>query len=157
MTVEVGVNSYVTVAEATAYFAARYGYGSWVAETNKEGALVSATQILDNYCDWYGYPVADDQALAFPRFAIDWEDDGLVPQEIKDAQYEIAYLIITQGSLNQRGDDALEEMKAGSVSMKFKARATGNPLVNALVDSLLLPFGICSGSGSTKVIPLQRC
>ena len=157
MSVTVGENSYVTVVEATAYFAARYGYGAWVAETNKDGALISAAQILDHYCEWYGYPVADDQSLAFPRFAIDWEDDGLVPQEIKDAQCEVAFLIITQGSLNQRPDDSLEEMKAGSVSMKFKAKAGGNPLTNALVDSLLLPFGICSGSGSTRMIPIERC
>jgi hypothetical protein len=149
----VGTNSYVTAAEATTYFAARYGYGTWVAEVNKDAALISAAQVLDNYCQWYGYPVVESQALAFPRYP----DADPVPQEIKDSQCEIAFLIVTQGSVNQKADDSVEELKAGSVSLKFKATQKGNPLINLLVDSMLLPYGMCAGSGSTKLIPIERC
>lgn len=153
MPVVVGTNSYVTSAEATTYFADRYGYDAWVAEANKDGALISAAQILGNYCQWYGYPVVEEQALEFPRYP----DADPVPQEIKDSQCEIAFLIITQGSVSQKADDAIEELKAGSVSLKFKATQKGNPLTNSLVDSLLLPYGLCSGSSSTKLIPIERC
>jgi len=153
MPVVVGTNSYVTVAEATTYFADRYGYGAWVAEVNKDAALISAAQVLDNYCQWYGYPVAEDQVLEFPRYP----DAEVVPQDVKDSQCEIAFLIVTQGSVNQKSDDSVEELKAGSVSMKFKATQKGNPLTNVLVDSMLLPYGMCSGSGSTKVIQVERC
>lgn len=151
MPITVGVNSYVTEAEALAYFAERFGYSSWVAEAKKVEALISATQILDVYCEWYGYPIDDDQPLAFPR----GPDSTTVPIAIKNSQCEIAYLISTTGSTNIDPDDALEILKAGSVQFNFKATSPQNPIVNKLVEKMLKPYGMCSG-GSTKLIPMER-
>jgi hypothetical protein len=153
MSATVGVNSYVTVAEATAYFAARYGFSAWPAEAAKDAALVSATQVLDNYAVWFGDKVDESQLLAFPRDP----DANPVPQEIKDSQCEIAYLITRQGSASQTPEDALSKLVAGSVELEFKALAKGNPVVNTLVDSMLAPYGVVKGSGSTKQIPIYRC
>lgn len=152
MTATVGTNSYVTEAEATAYFADKYGYTSWVAETNKDGALVSACQQLDNTCQWYGDKVASSQVLEFPRYP----DAYPVPQGVKDAQCEIAYNIVATGSTTTEADNPLSELKAGSVSFKFEVKSASNPIVNDLTNRLLRPFGLCPGNGGTKTIPLLR-
>lgn len=152
MPIIVGTNSYVTEAEADAYFSERFGYPSWDTEANKVQALVSATQVLDLYCEWYGWPLDEDQLLAFPRGPNSEE----VPLAIKNAQCEIAYSIAVTGSVNQVPDDAVEMLKAGSVQLQFKTSTPHNPIVNTLVDKMLKPYGMCSGSGSTKLIPIER-
>ncbi len=146
-----GVNSYVTAAEATAYFSDKFGYGSWTAFVAKDDVLVSARQILDSQCQWYGEKSDSIQPLAFPRIP----DADPVPQEVMDAQCEIAFAISVAGSTTTDGGDALEELKAGDVSLKFKATKTANPLVNDLTKSLLSQFGLCSGKG-TRIIPIER-
>jgi len=153
MALVVGGNSYVNEAEATAYFDERYGYSKWAAEADKEAAIVSAAQPLDLQCSWFGDKVDDAQDMEFPRTP----DADPVPQEIKDAQCEIAYAIVDEGSTGTVSDDPVSELTAGPVTLKFKASATlgGNPLINSLTSKLLVQFGICSsGSGSTKIIPI---
>ena len=147
MTLEVGTNSYVTVAEADAYFADLYDRDKWASEANKEGALISATQQLDLLCDWYGWKSDADQVLEFPRVP----DADPVPQAVKDAQCEIAYAIIDAGSVSTEGGDPLAELKAGSVTLKFDPKATSNPIINDLTIKLLAPYGRCSFGGSVRL------
>jgi len=140
MAIIVGTDTYVTVLEADAYFAARYGYDSWALldEATKEQALVSAFSQMNAMCAWY-----------FDMF-------DPYPQNIKDAQCEIAFAITVTGSTSTDGGDPLTELKAGSVTLKFDAGSSGNPLVNDLTSSLLADYGMCSGSGSTKLVPMER-
>lgn len=154
MTAIVGTNSYVDVAEAGAYFADTYDADKWEAETNKDGALVSAAQQLDLMCEWFGYPSADDQTLAFPRLP----DADPVPQAIKDAQCQIALNISQTKSTSTDSGDPLSEMKAGSVTMKWEvsAGASSNPLTNDQIQGLLKPYGFCQGGGSTTLTPILR-
>ncbi len=152
MTIEVGTNSYVTVVEADAYFAAGYDFPKWDSEPNKEGALVSAAQQLDVQCIWAGDPCDADQAMSFPRTP----DCPEIPQNIKNAQCEIAYRIVDTGSTQTDTGDPLTEIKAGSVTIKFKASSPGNPLINTLTNKLLSGYGLCSGSGSTTIVPIVR-
>lgn len=154
MSATVGVNSYVTVEEATTYYAARYGFDAWAASTFKDAALVSAAQVLDNYATWFGDKTDYAQPLQFPRVGIDHAD---VPEEVKDAQCEIAYLIITNQSTSQVADDPLTSLKAGSLALSFNAVKKRNPLISPLVESLLMEFGLSSGGGATKIIPVYRC
>jgi len=138
--ITVGVDTYVTVLEADAYFSARYGYESWalLAETIKEQALVSAFSQMNAMCRWF-----EDMSDPYP-------------QDVKDAQCEIAYAITVTGSTSTDGGDPLTELKAGSVTLKFEAGSTNNPLVSDLTSSLLADYGLCSGSGSTKLVPIWR-
>ena len=152
MAITVGTDTYVTVAEADAYFAARYGFDSWTSldTPTKEKSLASATQILDLSCAWYGSKVVSDQLLAFPRLP----DADPVPQAVKDAQCELAFNINSTGSTSTVGDDPLEGLKAGSVAFDFKAGSKSNPLTNSTIVGLLTPYGLCSGSGPTKLVPI---
>lgn len=143
----IGTNSYVTEAEATAYFSDKYGYSKWTTESNKDKALISARQQLDLLCNWYGEKSEPDQVPEFPNTYI-----SPTPQDIKDAQCEIAYAIVDTESVSTDADDALTELKAGSVNMKFKATAVRNPLVNDLVMKLVAPYGSCSTGGAIDVV-----
>lgn len=66
-------NSYVDIDTANDYYTIR-GYPIWFSETItddiKQSVLVSATLFVDNYYNWAGLPVYDDQALSFPRTGI---------------------------------------------------------------------------------------
>ena len=150
--ITVGTDTYVTVAEADAYFLARFGYDKWAPLDNavKEQALVSATQQLDTLCTWHGDKVDDDQLLAHPRtFYTD-----PVPVAVKDAQCEIAYFIVDLDTVSTQADPELESLDAAGKLSWFQGKVRGNQLVNPLVTKLLSPYGLCSGSGSTSVIPM---
>lgn len=145
--------SYNTPTEATEYFAARYGYDLWppLTEEQQQQALTSAQQQLDNMCFWYGDPTDPEQDNAFPR-----NGATEVPQDVKDAECEIAYSIVSTNSTSTTSGDPLTELTAGSVTLKFDAGTSNNPLVNDLTTKLLAPYGLCSGGGSTTIIPMER-
>lgn len=145
---------YNTNAEADTYFSARFGFDLWGAltEPQKSMSLFSANQILDNLCDWYGDKTVEDQTNEFPR-----DGETVVPEKIKQAELEIAYNIISTNSVNTNPGDPLEELKAGSVSLKFKVETKGaNPLVNDLTRALLKNYGICFFGGSSRNVRLIR-
>lgn len=150
MPFEVGVNSYISVTDADAYFLDRYGYPLWSSEDDptKEVLLVSSTQALDNMCTWY-HTVHDDDNLAFSSFSE-------TPQEIKDALCEIAYKMLESGSPSTETDDPLESLKAGPVELRFKASTPSSPLKSDLIMSLLGKYGMCGGIGGTKVVNIVR-
>ena len=68
MALVLGTNSYVTLEQADAYFDTRLDAGAWVNadSDDQESALVTATQILDNY-HYIGVAVSSAQSLAWPR------------------------------------------------------------------------------------------
>lgn len=63
-----GANTYVSQADADAYFSDRAN-ASWAAATNdaKAAALIQATQYLDARYTFKGQPLLDSQPLAWPR------------------------------------------------------------------------------------------
>jgi len=148
---------YNSIADANAYFAARYGFNKWgaLSDVVKESALVSANQILDSLCVWTGYKTSESQEFAFPR-----NGETVAPDAVLFSECEIAYLIIDNESVSTDSGDSVSELKAGSVSLKFNAISkAGNPLVNGLVKTLLSPLGVCDfnlGTGASKTIPIYR-
>jgi hypothetical protein len=144
---------YNSTADADAYFAARYGYSKWTPLTSgqKTQALTSAQQELDLQCDWYGYPTDPDQTVAFPR-----DGETVVPDEVKAAECEIAYAIVDGGSASSEASDLLEQLSTRSVTLQFKVGGKKNPLVSEKTTKLLKPYGLCGGSGSTRLVPIMR-
>ena len=154
MAIVVGTDTYLTVADSDTYFASRYGFDDWagLGTTVKEQALVSATQLLDLMCDWYGVKVDDAQALAFPRYP----DATPVPQEVIDAQCEIAFAITASGSTSTTGEQKLKSLEAAGNLEWYEGKDYTNPLVSDLTYSLLAQFGTCTGTGSTTMIDVGR-
>lgn len=148
---------YNTNEEADAYFSARYGYDLWVPldENQKTQALTSAQQMLDIMCVWSGEPTDPEQDYAFPR-----DGETEVPEDVKNAECEIAYNVVAQGNTSTEAGNPLSKLKAGSVELNWEADTMPtNPIVNDLTKTLLRPYGLCDfdlGSGTTKQIPSYR-
>jgi hypothetical protein len=100
-------NSFVTLAEAETYMEARLNATLWDAATEdtKNRALVEATREID-VLSYIGRSADDTQALSWPRqWAINPDDPDYnyflttdVPQRIKNAQMELAFQFIKQGT-----------------------------------------------------------
>lgn len=155
MGLEVGVNSYLDVAAANAYFADRYGAEDWdgLGDTDKAKVLISAAMALDGGYNWAGYPTDPDQPLAFPR---DAETD--VPQKIKNAQAEMALAIVAAGSPTAAPEGVeLSALEAGSVKLTYNTDRATRPqtgLKNDIINGLVKEW--TTGTGSTKSIPMER-
>jgi len=69
MSLIVGVNSYVSVADADAYFAERLHSSRWenASPAEKEKALIMATRSLDAAFNFFGVVADESQKLAWPR------------------------------------------------------------------------------------------
>jgi len=104
-TVVADSNSYVTVAEADAVLAEDIAIGAapWnlLDEDNKEEFLLIATRFLEIRFRWYGLPTVAGQSLQWPRTRnFDIKGDvilpGTIPQQLKDAQIELARYFTTE-------------------------------------------------------------
>lgn len=144
----VGTNSYVTVTEATTYFALRLDSTEWTdaTETEKDAALAMACKAIDRL-PWAGYKYQPDtQVLAFPRvdaFANGdyWLNLGVVRQQVKDAQCEEALAI-----LRHQADTRLELMRVGltgamidGASEQYRSDA-GQGLLSVQAKEFLRPW-----------------
>lgn len=122
-------NSYVSVEEADAYFAARLQTGPWDAladdEEGKKRALIAATRRLDQE-QFRGRPAkplvgsagsGPKQALKWPRWATLDDDTALdtaeIPGIVKDATCEEALALLAAAA---DGDDLLADSGLESVS-----------------------------------------
>lgn len=122
-------NTYVTVAEADAYWADR-NQSLWAAlsPAEKEASLVIAAQYLEWNFDWLGSRInSTTQAMVWPRWLPDGLDSDLrfinsnvIPPRVKFAQIELAYLQ-SQGELQPNTDvgGLPIEVQLGPLSVKY--------------------------------------
>lgn len=87
-------DSYVTEVEYLDYALKR----GWSVSTGAEASLRTARLYLDNAYSWRGLKQTDAQALPWPRTINEYVDGyavptDAIPQAIKDAQCEMAYLV----------------------------------------------------------------
>jgi len=95
-----GANAYVTVAEFRTYHNDRGNDFSAYSLTDIEGAIVRATDYLDTRFTFVGYRTSLPQRTAWPRMDAEDADEndvsGTIPQEIKDACCEYAFIALSQ-------------------------------------------------------------
>lgn len=157
LTVETGAivenaDSYVTLAVYQAYGTAR-GWTLGDADADDEVNLRRAFDALNRKWEYRGEPVDEDtQVGAFPRYIIKSRFEYVtpaneIPQKIKDAQCELAYLI-------QSGLDVFSTIsksttkdfiKVGPITIDEETLPTGGERVRA-VEGLLRPF-LKAGAG----------
>lgn len=154
MAVSKGVNSYVTVAEADAYFANRVDADAWLAanDAKKGQAVVTATSMLDEMT-WAGTVISDAQQLAFPRVCeyfdpkagtILYLTGDIVPDRVIRATYELAlHLLLNNGILNDVG--GVESISIGSIGLSNLQTAARVPYT---VRQIIKPLLINSGSNA---------
>lgn len=134
-------NSYVTVAEAEAYLAARFGGSPFVDADDEDQkiALVQATNEIDRN-RFHGRKNAITQALEFPR-AYPYVEESAptsVPRKVKLATFEHAlYLLVNKatGGANRRQKlqaEGVQAFSVGDMSETFVAGGGGAGMEQAL-------------------------
>lgn len=140
-TLIVGVNTYVSLADANAIAGARLFTAAWDATTDatRAKALATATALLDRR-RWQGRPLAPAQALAWPRvpercpagypLATD------VPDAILTATVELAIHLLGTGE--HAGAPVMQRMLGDSLTMYFPTIADEYPKhIRRLIEPLL--------------------
>ena len=153
-----GTNSYVTTAEADAYFLDRIDVADWSAATPevKDRALVTATTILENIA-WAGSVVSDTQSLAFPRSGHYFDprlgsntsfDEETVPDRIVKATMELAYhLILNDGLLDSEG--SVKDLTVGGSQSGIVLKSIRKPsILPPMVNNLIQPIRVNNGANS---------
>jgi hypothetical protein len=147
-----GTNSYVTVAEADAYFEDRLDIAAWssASSVQKSQALVTATRMLDEL-EWTGVAVSESQPLAFPRSGAYYDpklgmdvnfNESTPPTRIVQATYELAYhLLNNDGLLDDTG--SVKNLTVGSISLELVIGA--NKMPNT-IRKLIKPLQGSNGS-----------
>lgn len=151
MAVQLNVNSYVTVADADAFFADRLDVTAWqTADGNTRGqSLITATQMLDGMA-WSGTAVNVNQPLAFPRVteyfdpkvgSVVYLDGSVVPQRIIRASMELAYhLLNNDGLLDTTGN--VRNISVGSIKIEGIQPVSKFPMqVRNIIKPLLVNAG----------------
>ena len=161
---QVGINSYVSLAQAEDYFSDRIDAAAWTEADDalKEQALVTAAKQL-NLTRWVGTIADKSQSLAFPRIGTYFEplynenvkmDGTSVPQRIVTANMEQAYHIMNNdGILDSSGSPdrikvdviEIEGLQSGSAVIPAVS-ATVSDLISPLLYSSNLATGRAAGS-----------
>ena len=161
-------NSYVTLADAEAYFETVPSSSNWDDKTDdqKNRALISATRWIDAL-SFYGDRCTETQALKWPRE--DYKVDGielactLIPVGIEVATYELARALAndTDAIIGSTGTTGLyDEVELGELKVKYKDSSTTPGMVNNVFDvypwlqSYLGPY--CIGGATNYAVRLFR-
>ena len=135
-------NSYVTLAEADAYFETVPSSTQWdnKQDDKKNRALIAATRWIDSFV-FFGDRCDHGQALKFPRNNYQVDDVELacsaIPNNIKYAQYELARALANDtdamtGNVGTSGNIA--EAKLGDLEVKYNVASQGTGSVNNIMD-----------------------
>lgn len=132
-------NSYVTLADANAYFETVPNSASWIDKTDdqKNRALISATRWIDTL-NFYGDRCDAGQSLKWPR--TNYEVDNItltctvIPNDIKYATYELARALAndTDAITNTESDpdELYQEVTLGDLKVRYKDNKVENPINN---------------------------
>jgi hypothetical protein len=150
-------NSYVTLAEAAAYFEGRLPSTAWdAASAYQLKALVTACRRIDREM-FPGQQATKTQALQFGRYGVysPYGDQYLpteIPAVLKDAQCELAYSYVVDPTVDPAASldtSTLSSVSVGPLAVSFRdfGAFASTPLPQTVRDLL---NKLC-GSSSTKV------
>lgn len=135
-------NSYVTLAEANAYFETVPNSSTWDDKTDdqKNRSIISATRWIDSL-NFYGDRCDTSQALSWPRNNYHVDRIELtcseIPTEIKYATYELARALAndTDAITGNTGTTGLyDEVKLGELQVKYNKQSQATGTVNNVFD-----------------------
>lgn len=150
-------NSYVTVAEATAYFGDSFGKGLWASasEPDRESLVITASRMLDQYILWIGEKTSEDQGMEWPRKGTKYADD-IVPSKVKYATYELAYYILENNGVSF-SNQAIDSVKVGPISVDFTANSV-DAGIPSFIENLVGDLGspIIVGNQTVRMARMER-
>ena len=161
-------NSYVTLADADAYFETVPDFTDWASKSTdqKNRALISATRWID-VLSFYGKRCSETQALKWPRE--DYKVDGielactLIPFGIEVATYELARALAndTDAITGSTGTTGIyDQVELGELKVRYKSSSMTPGVINNVFDvypwlqSYLGPY--CIGGATNYAVRLFR-
>jgi hypothetical protein len=156
VTIIVGQNSYVSVADFNDYMSGRFGADAIGAVTDVTALIATAARELDlMICG--SVKATADQKMLFPILG----GGGVIPDNVKAAQCELAIAIAEAGGVPGAAvaGQTVTEIKAGSVGLKFGSadvESGSNRIHTDTVKALLAPYGLCKSGNKSRVIPVVR-
>lgn len=149
--------AYISVADATTYFAAR-GVAAWAAlasDTIREQLLRKATEYMSQTFrqQWNGVRVYSTQALDWPRAGVCVDgyavDSDVVPVEVQRACAELALKANTADLLADLEQAVIRE-KIGPIETEYAPGSSPNKRYVA-VDRMLRPY-LSGGDASIRLV-----
>lgn len=155
-----GATSYVSLAEADAYFQNHPYYAdAWeeLGEPDKERYLVSATMSLDTMMRWLGVIRSPMQALGWPRSGVvDHEgrtiSNTAVPKRVKDATCELAFHHSKGDPFAPQSSQGLEALKIDVIELQFSQSSAPAPVPAAALALVTSLGAYAFGSRIRKVL-----
>lgn len=157
-----GANSYASVADGDAYFAARPRSTGWTAlATDAKGQyLIQAARLLDRSILWAGLKDAAANTMEWPRYVPDCPDEtpslagASIDQWLKDAQFELALSLIATDLTEEPALRGIRKLSVGNGAVEIEADpAREVRLIPRLILDMVAPYGNArQGSGTTKLI-----
>jgi hypothetical protein len=146
----VGTNSYISVADATAYFAERLWSTAWFEATAEQQAqaLIMATKVLDRQL-YKGKLKDSSQVLKFPRcykrypLAGEWDYVGNLAESIYDRDW-YCEVSVHKNVKKACCEEALAMLERGN-SQRLKLRQEG--VTSITIGSLRESYGVMPGKG----------
>jgi len=160
-TVTIGANDYDAYRDLSAtelYLAGQIGATTWHASTDddqKGRAIVSGTRFIDRQA-WQGEKADPYQAHQFPRTGLTYADGSevpsdAVPQEVLDAESELAALLIDGTDVQNVGspdEKLIQSLKAGSAAITyFRGEAGAGQRLPQIIQELLGRWLAGAGAG----------
>ena len=153
--------SYASLVEADDYLAVdAIRFDSWDALTDdqKRKMLISATRRMDTLV-WKGEKTGgDSQVNQFPRTGLTYPSGSStstteVPLDIEDATILLAgsMAMDAEGALNSSASNT-KKVVAGSASVEYFKTTQGQPIGDALVYSIILPYLSASDSSTGNYV-----
>lgn len=146
-------DTYATLAEYQAYATAQ-GWTLGADDAADEVNLRRAANYIDRESEFIGLQQYQFQSRSWPRLVRqlvdDWPiDPDTIPQDIKDAQMELAFLI--QGGLDPFAtiEGVIKSAGAGPARVEFLG-GSGRPQIVA-INSLLRPY-LTVGRGQSRLV-----
>lgn len=150
-------NSYVTVAEADAYFDDSFGKGLWPStpSTDREALVITASRMLDQFILWYGNKADDLQSMEWPRTGTRYDDD-VIPSKVKYATYELAYYILENNGVSF-ANQSIESVKVGPVAVEFSPNSV-DAGIPSFIENLITDLGspIVVGNNTVRMARMER-
>lgn len=115
-------NSYLTNTEADQYFEDRLDSSDWGSNEDDQNRALLMAAIRLNQEEWTGSKADSDQALQWPRFSTTDRDgfaiaSNVIPISVKNAQAELALLMLKSDFFGASGLDAFKELIIGPLEI----------------------------------------
>jgi len=154
-------NSYVTQAEANAYILDRVHASAWEDFEDKDQVLITSSQMLDWYINWKGFRASTTQNMLWPRTGVIRRDsteidDGVIPNEVKVAVYELALSSLEADRTDDDPLSGIDQLKAGSLMIKAGPSGADSTSIDAIPSKVFKILSDLRTLGGSSVVRLLR-